>query len=298
MNEKKMTIKSMTGFARATVQWQGAEWQCEIKSVNGRNLDLRLRLPDGCDFLEPLIREQIPKSIRRGAVMVTVSIAGGEAKNISINADFLARVADMRKTADGRFDPAPMRFEQVLAIPGMVEFQSAAPKIDPNDAPEIFRQLIAPAIHQLDQSRAKEGGNLHGILSAHIDAIARNTDQAGARIAPQAEAMKSRIRDQLTAVMAHNAAIDEQRMTQELAMQAIKVDVREEIDRLRSHIQSARDLLSGGDAVGRRLDFLAQEFNREANTLCAKSADITLGKIGLELKNIIDQFREQVQNIE
>lgn len=292
-----MTVKSMTGFARHIVQWQGAQWQCEIRSVNGRNMDLRLRLPDGCDFLEPLMRQEAVKTIRRGSVNLAVSLAGNKTDNVEINQDLLQKMVELRAQIGAGFDNAPMRFEQILAVPGIVQFSSATNSIDPAQAQELYDSVVAPALRQLDTARIAEGANLQKLLSAQLDEIQQLTHKAESRIAPQAGAMAARLKEQLAAI-GKSVAVDEQRIAQELAVMAIKADVREELDRLQSHIKATRELLASKDVSGRKLDFLCQEFNREANTLCSKSADIELTQIGLQLKNIIDQLREQAQNIE
>lgn len=293
-----MPIKSMTGFARCEAKLRETDWLCEIKSVNGRNLDLRLRLPEGCDFLESMLRQEISKIIRRGSVSLTLSMQKNRNNNVEINSELLNRLVDLKKTLGASFDQGAMRFEQLLSIPGVLSYQTPGNEDAQAQAQEIWQKLIQPCLDGMEKSRAKEGDYLKSILLKHLDAIAALVKKAEARIAPQAEGMKKKLHDQLAAVSGGKIAVDEQRVAQELAILAIKADVREELDRLHSHIQAAQDTLKIDEAIGRRLDFLAQEFNREANTLCAKSSDIDLTKIGLELKNIIDQFREQVQNIE
>lgn len=290
-----MTIKSMTGFARTMVQWQGAAWQCEIKSVNGRNLDLRFRLPEGYDLLEPLLRQEVPKIIRRGTVNMNIAALSGKSDNVDINEALLHRFMELQQKMKNNFENVGMRFEQVLSIPGIVQSKPPA-DIPENAGAELWKSLILPAIQQLDQARASEGKALSAIMAGQIDAIAKLTAHAETRLVPQAAAMQARLKEQL-ANLTKGVNIDEQRVNQELALLVIKADVREELDRLKAHINAAKELLSG-DGMGRKFDFLCQEFNREANTLCSKSADIELTQIGLELKNTIDQLREQVQNIE
>ncbi|TAH32827.1 MAG: YicC family protein [Alphaproteobacteria bacterium] len=290
-----MTIKSMTGFARAMVQWQGAAWQCEIKSVNGRNLDLRCRVPEGYDLLEPFLRQEVPKIIRRGTITLNISVLSGKSDNVDINEALLHRFMELQRKLKSNFEDVSMRFEQVLAIPGIVQSKPPA-DIPDNAAMELWQALILPTIQQLDGARRNEGQALSKIMTGQIEAIAKFTEQAEARLVPQADVMRARLIDQ-AANLTKGVNIDDQRLTQELALLVIKADVREELDRLKAHIQAAKELL-GGEGNGRKFDFLCQEFNREANTLCSKSADIELTRIGLELKNTIDQLREQVQNIE
>jgi len=294
-----MSIKSMTGFARFETRLQDSSWQCEIKSVNGRNMDLRVRLPDGYEFLDSPVRAELAKHIRRGSVAVTITRMreGGDA--IEINQSLMQQILALKQQLGSVVDIAPPKLEQLLALPGMM--RAATPAMpDDNSAivADIIKNLVVPCLAELDRMRAAEGLYLTNLFQSHLQSIGQLIDRAESRLAPQMDAMKKRIGDQLAAVSAAAGKVDESRIAQELALLAIKVDVREELDRLKSHIQSGAGLLRSTDAAGRKLDFLAQEFNREANTLCAKSADSELTQIGLELKNVIDQFREQVQNIE
>jgi uncharacterized protein (TIGR00255 family) len=288
-------MKSMTGFARAQWQDQDTEWQIEIKAVNGRNLDLRLRLPDGHDVLDSPVRQYLGAQIRRGSVNVAITTQRKGGTDWALNTALLERLTTMRQELIGKIDPALPSLAQLLAIPGMVSVKAAA-GVDENLPARLMAHLLEPATSQFNAHRTAEGEQLLRLCLQHVQQIEILLGQAEARLPAQAEAMQQKLHQQLQQLP--NVTVDPARLAQELALLLLKADVREELDRLRAHVLAAKKLCAEADAVGRKLDFLAQEFNREANTLCAKSADIELTQIGLGLKNAIDQLREQVQNIE
>ncbi len=292
-----MTIHSMTGFARITAAIQGIEWKCEIKSVNGRNMDLRLRLPEGFEAMEIGLRTLAAKHVRRGNLVAQLEKSEDAAGGMELNVEFLKKLLDLRDTYRHQFDQAPLKLDQVLQIPGMLSRNAASLEVDEKTQSAIS-DLFVKTLAALNESRAREGANLGQVIKQQIETVESLTADAEKRIAPQAESMRVKMAEQLAAFKSITGQMDEQRLAQELAFQAAKADVREEIDRLKAHVAEAQSLLRSNEPVGRKLDFLAQEFNREANTLCSKSSDIELSRIGLELKTIIDQFREQVQNIE
>ncbi|MBI1774843.1 MAG: YicC family protein [Proteobacteria bacterium] len=288
----------MTGFARAEGTAADLTWVWELKSVNGRTLDVRCRLPPGLDRLEPVVRAGIGKPLKRGNVSVNLAIqrASGQAP-LAINRAALDRVLALQSELSGLVDSAPPRLEALLAVPGVVERGSGDGLADPG----LDRELVegfSRALAQLVGARLEEGARLVVVLNGQLAEIERLMTAAGALVQQKPEAMRERLASQLAQLLEAKPPVSEERLAQELALLAVKGDVREELDRLGSHLAQARELLAAGGAVGRRLDFLCQEFNREANTLCSKSTEVGLTRLGLDLKTVIDQLREQVQNLE
>jgi uncharacterized protein (TIGR00255 family) len=290
----------MTGYARANGAVPGIAFSVELKSVNSRGLDIRARLTPGYDALEPEIRRRINKALSRGAVTVNLNIdREGEGGRVVINQAaldaVLAAVADIssrmnlpRPTPDG-----------VLALKGVLE-QHDAP-LDA-DAEERLHAAIYTAVDtalgDLQAARQAEGLHLRDILLGQIAEIARLRELAEAHPGRGRDVILARLKEQIADLLASGAGMSEDRLAQEALLLATKADIREELDRLKAHIAAARQLLADGGPVGRKLDFLSQEFNREANTLCSKSNAVELTAIGLDLKAVIDQLREQVQNLE
>ena len=293
-----MTVSGMTGFSRAEGALRAWTWAVEARSVNGRNLDLRFRGPPGFDGLERVAREAGQARFQRG--QLTVNVHGRRADPIGqtrVNLDALERVLVLCApfVASGR--AAPPAMDGLLALRGVVEAG------DEDDSPEIHAAVeaamavtIGQALDGLKAARLEEGAALTGLLTGFLDRIEALTRTADGEAAGQPLLIKDRFERRLKELVGEAASPE--RILQEAATMAVKADVREELDRLRSHLAAARTLLTQTGASGRRLDFLTQEFMREANTLCAKSADAVLTGIGLELKATIDQFREQVQNVE
>lgn len=296
-----MSVSSMTGFARAEGRDDSLQWIWEVKSVNGRTLDTRCRVPSGMDGLEPVARAAVAERMRRGNVTVSLTLARGAAPpTVRINREVLARLLEVVKELQESIDAAPPRLDGLLAIRGVVEV------IEDELEDEALRQLrfdriaatLSEALDALCRMRAAEGARLAALIAGHLDEIERLRNAAADTAAAQPEALRERLRNQVAALLEASPALPEDRLAQEAALLIAKSDVREELDRLAAHISAARDLLNEGGAIGRKLDFLCQEFNREANTLCSKSADVQLTRIGLGLKAAIEQLREQVQNIE
>jgi uncharacterized protein (TIGR00255 family) len=290
----------MTGFARAEGQHDGLGWAWELKSVNGRGLDIRTRAPQGFEGLEPLARQKLGEALKRGNVNVSLIVErrAGEA-GIRINRAVLDQVLALQAELAGRVDAAPPRLESLLAVRGVVE----AGEADADEEARAARDAdilagLEQAVQALVASRLEEGARLAAMLTGHLDRIEALTGQARALGSVQPEALKARLRQQVLELLDASPALNEDRLAQEAALLATKADIREELDRLVAHVHAATDLLDAGGPVGRRLDFLAQEFNREANTLCSKSNGTELTAIGLELKTVIDQMREQIQNLE
>ena len=294
------TLASMTGYARAGGALLGIGFGIELKSVNGRGLDLRMRLAPGFDALESEIRRRIGKTITRGSLTVFLSVdREGEGGRVVINHQALEAVLEGLKWLETRVKADPPRLDGILALKGVLE-QHQTPLS--GDAEEALNSAILAAVDQavagLAASRLEEGARIADILIARIDEIAALTKAAERHPGRGRDAILARLRQQITELTEASPALTEERLVQEAMLLATKADIREELDRLGAHIAAARQLVAGGGPVGRKLDFLSQEFNREANTLCSKSNDVALTAIGLDLKAVIDQLREQVQNIE
>lgn len=296
-----MSVKSMTGFGRAEGQFGRHRWVWEAKSVNGRNLDLRPRLVNGFDALEPLIRKAAAAKFKRGAVQVSLQFArDAEGEEFTIDERALTRIletiAEIRKSAP---DTPPPRIESVLALRGVIRADEA--EEDEAQRAALQEALLASldaAFDALDRSRAQEGEEIASALTAILDDLERLVNAARAAEAAQPEKIRERLKQQIAEILEAAPALDPARVAQEAAILAVKADIREELDRLAAHLAAARRLLAEDGPCGRKLDFLSQEFNREANTLCAKTGDAALKEIGLEMKSAIDRLREQVQNIE
>lgn len=296
-----MAISSMTGFARVEGQDEGYGFVWEVKSVNGKALDLRLRLPPGCDALEPSLRQSLSQHLKRGAVSAQLGlIRSGGAQSLRLNRAALDAVLAIAREVSTEVEAAPPRLDGLLAIKGVIESGEEEAE---SEAMRTRREsaLLAgwqAALARLAEMRAAEGARLETVLAARLAEIAGLVAQCESLAAVQPEALRARLRGQVEELLQAVPALPEERLAQEAALIAAKADVREELDRLDAHVAAARALLAEGGAVGRRFDFLCQEFNREANTLCAKSSDIALTRLGLALKAAIEQLREQVQNIE
>jgi uncharacterized protein (TIGR00255 family) len=289
---------SMTGFARAEGEAEGISWIWELKSVNGRALDLRLRLAAGFDVLEPQLRAALAARCRRGNVSATLTVNRTQPPAIRVNRETLSQILSLLRELAGEIESAPPRLDGLLGIRGVVETIDQ----DPEPILEARRDAVlaswAVALDRLAASRAEEGARLATMLSTQRAELAVLVEAAAASAAAQPAAIRARLATLLAEVAGLAVTMPEERVAQELALLVARSDVREELDRLRAHIAQAGDLLGRDEAIGRQLDFLCQELNREANTLCSKSADIELTRIGLSLKAAIEQFREQVQNVE
>ncbi|HEY1299628.1 MAG TPA: YicC/YloC family endoribonuclease [Stellaceae bacterium] len=293
-----MTLASMTGFARAQGEAAGISWAWEIKSVNGRALDLRLRLTPGFDALEPELRAGLGRRFRRGNVSATLSVSRTAPPAVRINRAALSQLLGLIQDLSGEVEAAPPRLDGLLALRGVVETVE-----DEDEAVVDARRgaVLAgweSAVGGLALARAEEGDRLAAVLRDQLAELRGLVDAAAGCAAAQPEAIRERLIAMLAGLADLVPAMAEERVAQEMALLAARADIREEIERLRAHIAQAGDLIEDGEAVGRRLDFLCQELNREANTLCSKSADIELTRIGIALKSAIEQFREQVQNVE
>jgi uncharacterized protein (TIGR00255 family) len=295
-----MAIASMTGFAREAGIVGPFQWAWEIKTVNGRGLEVRVRTPPGFDGIGEEARGQVLKALTRGQGQLTLALTrAATAPKVRINREVLQALLDALATVEVPGNVEPASIDGLLAVRGVVEVDEevADPSHDAALA-EALRGGVAALIESLKAARLSEGRALAGVLVAQIGTIERLVGEADASPARRPEAVRSRLQALIGELLEGKAGLDPDRLHQEAVLIAARADIREELDRLRAHGEAARDLIAQGGPVGRRLDFLAQEFGREANTLCAKANDVSLSRIGLELKAVVEQFREQVQNVE
>lgn len=313
VTEHTACVTSMTGFARVdggtpSRGEDGVEtawsWSWEIRSVNAKGLDVRLRLPSVADAWEPIVRERASALLNRGSVSVNWTLERADraaTPELVINEAFLESVLGLqdRLEARGLVFPTAPSLDRLLAVRGVVDMveRSADATVLAQVAPAALGDLDA-ALAALVEARRREGRRLQDILVGHLDEIAELTARASTVAEAQPDALRQRIAGQLALLLQASPPVSEDRLAQELALLATKADVREETDRLTSHVAACRELLAEGGAIGRKLDFLCQELNREANTLCSKAIDLALTNIGVELKTRIERFREQIQNVE
>lgn len=293
-----MAISSMTGFARMEGALGETRWTWEIKSVNGRGLEPRFRLPPGYDFLEPDLRKLLAEKFSRGSFNAFLSLKGAAIDGaFAVNRAALDSAIKLIEDIRQRIDCDKPRPEGVLALRGVVEQESALDDEDSRaELAEKLRTAFRDCAGALSKARRREGEALEALISGQLATITTLTAAARASTDAKLETIRTRIAQQLAELLA--GAVPEERLAEEAAMLAVRADIREELDRLDAHVEAGRALLKDAGAVGRRLDFLTQEFNREANTLCSKAQDMGLKRIGLDLKTTIDQMREQVQNVE
>jgi uncharacterized protein (TIGR00255 family) len=290
----------MTGFARVEGTFGDFRWHWEIRSVNGRGLDMRLRLPPGFERLEPLLRERAQKRLSRGSLTVALQMQKTQTTGaVRINQQVLETILASCEalTSTGRVE-AP-RADGILALKGVVETEDE--ETDEAEREKFDAALLDSFVEALDrlvEMRMREGEQLTSVLGARVNEIETLAKEANANPSRTPEAIGKRLNDQVQQLLEAAPTLDAERLHQEAVLLATKADIREELDRLQAHVDSARELLAGSGAVGRKLEFLSQEFNREANTICSKSNDVALTRIGLELKSVVDQLREQVQNVE
>ena len=298
--KKATPIASMTGYARKEGGDGQVTWTWEIKSVNGRALDVRCRIQSGYEALEPVARGIAQEHCTRGNLQISLNVNRGKApRSFRLNREALNRVVELAAELEGTIPGDPPRLDGLLALPGVIEMQDeeeTKAQLDTREA--AMEEDLILALEALTAMRRGEGARLKTLIGGHLDQVAQLTEDAAKCAAARPEALRERLRKQVEELLQASPALSEERLAQEAALLATKADVREELDRLRAHVAAASELVGGGGAVGRRLDFLCQEFNREANTLCSKSGDVALTRIGLDLKAVIDQMREQVQNIE
>jgi uncharacterized protein (TIGR00255 family) len=295
-----MALASMTGFARADGVIGSYAWAWELKSVNAKGLELRLRLPPGWDSLEAQARSRASEVLARGTIYANLSVnREGTPPTVRVNESVLAAVLATIGDIAHRIDAAPPSLDGILALKGVIEVSEADEREEERRAAEAaVLGGFAQALAGLTEMRRREGDALRRVLVSRLDALAALAGRAEGAPGRHPDAIKARLKEQIAVLLDASDRFDPDRLHQEAILIASKVDVREELDRLAAHVTQARTLIEAGGPVGRRLDFLAQELNRETNTLCAKSNDVELTNIGLELKSVVEQFREQVQNLE
>jgi uncharacterized protein (TIGR00255 family) len=293
-------LASMTGFARSHGVCGAYNWAWEIKSVNAKGLDLRLRLPPGWDAVEAAVRNSAAQALARGTVYATLTVdREGIVPVVRVNEAVLAAVLSTMKNLAPRVEAAQPRLDGILSLKGIIEvLDEDECEADHRAAEQAVISGFQKTVGALAAMRRDEGEILRHVLTqrvAEIGVLAARADAAPGR---RPEAIKARIAEQVAMLMDASTRFDADRLHQEAILIASKADIREELDRLTSHVGQIERLIAEGGPIGRRLDFLAQELNREANTLCSKSNDVELTNIGLELKTVVEQFREQVQNLE
>jgi uncharacterized protein (TIGR00255 family) len=295
-----MALSSMTGFARSHGTSGPYAFEWELKSVNAKGLDLRLRLPAGWDEVEAFAKKRGAELLSRGTVYANLTVKRADAgSTVRVNEDVLASIVKVASALAGRIDAVAPSIDGLLAIKGVIEMvEPESDEAEDKIAKEAVAAAFEVALMSLIEMRKREGETLGQVLNQRVDEIEALAKRAEASPGRKPEAIKARLAEQVAALLETSDRFDADRLAQEALLIAAKADVREELDRIASHIAQARDMLKKGGPAGRRLDFLAQEFHREVNTTCSKSNDIELTNLGLELKTVVEQFREQVQNLE
>jgi uncharacterized protein (TIGR00255 family) len=295
-----MALSSMTGFARGHGVSGSYAWAWEIKSVNGKGLDLRLRLPSGWDAIEPAVRARAVERLARGSIQASLTVERtGIQPTVRINTAVLEAILTTMRQFAPRIEASPPTLDGLLGLKGVMEVGDAEEDEEERRAAEAAATAgFTDLLGALTEMRQHEGAALGRVLKVRLDEIGALAERAELTAGRRPEAIRLRLAEQVAALLAHSERFDPDRLHQEAILIAAKADVREELDRLAGHVAQAQRLIGEGGPVGRRLDFLAQELNREANTLCAKANDIELTNVGLELKAAVEQFREQVQNVE
>jgi uncharacterized protein (TIGR00255 family) len=295
-----MALSSMTGFARSHGASGPYTFEWELKSVNAKGFDLRMRLPPGWDELEAFAKKRAGEMLSRGTVYANLTVKRtGAASTIRINEEILASIVKVAGVLAGKIDAVAPSIDGLLGIKGVIEV------VEPESSEDEDKAAKAAAAAAFDQAlldlvemRQREGVTLGQILSQRMDELERLAQKAEAAPGRRPEAIKARLAEQIAALLETSDRFDPDRLNQEALLIAAKADIREELDRIASHVSQTREMIGKGGPIGRRLDFLAQEFNREVNTCCSKSNDLELTNTGLAMKNVVEQFREQVQNLE
>jgi uncharacterized protein (TIGR00255 family) len=295
-----MALSSMTGFARSHGASGPYAFEWELKSVNAKGFDLRTRLPPGWDDIESTVRMRSAQVLSRGTIYANLTVKRSNAASVvRINEEVLASILKVAGDLSGRIDAVAPSIDGLLSIKGVLEVvEPETDEAEEQAAKAAATAAFEQALRSLIDMRKREGIALGQILSQRMDEIERLASRAEVAPGRRPDAIKARIAEQIAALLETSDLFDQDRLHQEAILIAAKADIREELDRITSHISQVRELIGGDGPIGRRLDFLAQEFNREVNTCCSKSNDLELTNIGLEMKNVVEQFREQVQNLE
>lgn len=295
-----MGLQSMTGFARSEGSFGRYRIAWEIRSVNGKGLDLRLRLPSGVERLETDVRKVVSDRFSRGNLQLSLTLTASDAKlEAKVNRQALDAILALREELSDVIDPSPLKFDTLIAMRGIVDIREA--EEDEAETLALDEAIVASlkeALDRLQQMRESEGAALATVLADQVGQIADLITVVESDPSRSPEEIARRLTQQVASLLQDASTLDSSRLYGEAALLATKADLREEIDRLKTHVSAVRELLEKGGPVGRRLDFLAQEFNRESNTICSKSNSSSVTTAGLGLKVVIDQFREQVQNLE
>jgi len=295
-----MALSSMTGFARSHGASGPYAFEWELKSVNAKGFDLRLRLPQGWDELDAHAKKRAGEVLARGTIYANLNVKrANAASNVRINEDVLSAVVKVAHQLAGRIDAVAPSIDGLLGIKGVIEVVEPESNEDEDKASKAAAaSAFDEALDNLVAMRRREGISLGQILSQRLDEIETLAKKAETAPGRKPEAVRARLAEQVAALLETTDRFDADRLSQEALLIAAKADIREELDRIASHLSQARELIGKGGPIGRRLDFLAQEFHREVNTTCSKSNDLELTNTGLELKSVVEQFREQVQNLE
>ncbi|WP_375414029.1 YicC/YloC family endoribonuclease [uncultured Bradyrhizobium sp.] len=295
-----MALSSMTGFARSHGTSGPYAFEWELKSVNAKGFDLRMRLPPGWDEIEQIARKRAVGVLSRGTVYANLNVKrAGALSTVRVNEDVLASIVKIAGVLAGRIDAVAPSIDGLLAIKGVIEVvEPESDEAEDKAAKSAVTAAFDQALTALVAMRKREGVTLGQILLQRMDEIESLAKKAEAAPGRKPEAVRARLTEQIAALLESSDRFDSDRLNQEALMMAAKADIREELDRIASHAAQVREMIGEGGAVGRRLDFLAQEFNREVNTCCSKSNDLELTNTGLAMKNVVEQFREQVQNLE
>lgn len=295
-----MSIASMTGFARTSGAVGDFLWTWELKAVNGRSLDVRCRVPQGFEALDGLVRQAAADQLKRGNISANLTVDDIASRGrLSVNRGALDQILLLVTELQGKLDARAPSLDGLLGLKGVLEIET--PPVEAHvmtKRQQAIEAGLRQAMTELGAMRQIEGARLGQLVLSHLDEVERLRVASAETAGTQPINIRQRLEEQLKKLMPEGVPVDPERLVQELAIIAGRADVREEIDRLAAHVAAARDLIKKGGAVGRKLDFLCQEFNREANTLCSKAADLALTNLGIELKAAIEQLREQIQNIE
>ena len=295
-----MALSSMTGFARSHGASGPYAFEWELKSVNAKGFDMRLRLPPGWDDLEAFTKKRAGEVLSRGTVYANLNVKRTNAvASVRINEDVLASIVKVAGVLAGKIDAVAPSIDGLLGIKGVIEIvEPESDEAEETAAKRVASAGFEQALVDLVEMRSREGEALGQILMQRMDEIERLAGKAEAVPGRKPDAIRARLAEQIAALLQASDRFDPDRLNQEAILIAAKADIREELDRIASHVSQVRAMIGKGGPVGRRLDFLAQEFNREVNTCCSKSNDLELTNTGLEMKNVVEQFREQVQNLE
>jgi len=290
----------MTGFARVEGAESGFSWAWELKSVNARSLDIRVRLPTGMDSIEAELRSLVPKRLVRGNIFANLTLnKTSNGHEISINTEVLEKLIEIAKQLSKTHNVPLLGFDGFLSIRGVIEVkEEEETKQQINESEKIILVGLERALDELVKSRYDEGESLKVSVEHHLDCIEQYVEKACNIVSTQQSFFTERLLRQVRSLSDEVPALTEERLAQEVTLLAVKADIKEELDRLSAHIQGARELILNGSPLGRKLDFLCQEFNREANTICSKSSNLDLTRVGLDLKTSTEQMREQIQNLE